>query len=243
MTMPHPPTSFIWTPLLHTICTELSQRRGVHTVLLYGSRANGTEDQDSDYDIAAFGPCEQAVRDTRMVGGGFLDAFIYPDSLLLQPGAELLKLRRSVVLVQRTQEADRFLQGLEALFAQGPAALPPDEISARKAWAWKMVARLERGDAEGHYRRAWLLTSLLEDYFALRQQWFEGPKKALRWLREQDPATAAALAAALQPGALPETIRLAVACVAGAPPSANCALHKENTGQDQPTEPRSPTVL
>lgn len=31
-----------------------------------------------------------------------------------------------------------------------------------------MLQRLRRGDAEGDYRRHWLLTMALEDYFALR---------------------------------------------------------------------------
>ncbi len=221
MTRPQQPAPFTWTPLLHTLCKDLAQAGGAHTVLLYGSRADGTEDQDSDYDIAAFGPREDTGRDTRVVDGVFLDVFIYPDAVLRQQAtADFLKLRQSVVLVQRDREAHRFLDGLGALFAQGPPALPADEISARRAWAWKMVARMERRDAEGHYRRAWLLTSLLEDYFALRGQWYEGPKKALLWLRAHDPATAAAMEAALQPGASQASIRHAVACVAGAPPGA-----------------------
>lgn len=219
MTAHHQPTAYTWTPWLRTLCNELVQDGGAHTVLLYGSRANGSEDQDSDCDIAAFAPREDTGRDTRVVDGVFLDVFIYPESVLLQrPATEFLKLRQSVVLVQRGQEAEQFLQRLEALFIQGPLALPADEISARKTWAWKMVARMERGDAEGHYRRAWLLTSLLEDYFALRGHWYEGPKKALRWLHTNEPATAAAMEAALQPGASSASVRHAVASVAGAPP-------------------------
>lgn len=219
MTAPYPRTPFTWTPLLRTLCTELSQRHGVHTVLLYGSRADGTEDQDSDCDIAAFAPREDIGRDVRMLDGIYLDVFIYPESVLRQqPTMALLKLRQSVVLVQREQEADHFLQGLQALFAQGPPALPADEAGARRSWAWKMMARMERGDAEGHYRRAWLLTSLLEDYFALRGLWYEGPKKALQWLDGHDPAVAIAVEAALQPGALPASIHHAVTLVAGDPP-------------------------
>ncbi|CAN7349012.1 nucleotidyltransferase domain-containing protein [Acidovorax sp. LjRoot66] len=219
MTAHHQPTGFTWTPLLRTFCNELVQDGGAHTVLLYGSRANGSEDQDSDCDIAAFAPREDTARDTRVVDGVFLDVFIYPESVLLQqPATEFLKLRQSVVLVQRAQQADRFLQGLQALFAQGPPALPADEARARRSWAWKMVARMERGDAEGHYRRAWLLTSLLEDYFALRGLWYEGPKKALQWLGEHDPTVAIALKSALQPGALSESIHHAVWLVAGDPP-------------------------
>lgn len=214
MTAPH----VRWTPLLRTLCEELTRDGSNHTLLLYGSRADGSADEDSDYDIAAFGPRDRTVRDTRVIDDAFLDVFLYPESALSQPSPEWLKLRGSVVLAQRGQEADAFVQALGALFVQGPPTLPADEISARTTWAWKMAARMERGDAEGHYRRAWLLTSLLEDYFALRGLWFEGPKKSLQWLRRHDAPASSALEAALQPGASPEIIRLAVALVASPPP-------------------------
>lgn len=207
-----------WTPLLRALCEDLARDGSNHTLLLYGSRADGSADEDSDYDIAAFGPRDRTVHDTRVIDGAFLDVFLYPESALSHPGPEWLKLRGSVVLAQRGQEADAFVQTLGALFEQGPPALPADEISARTTWDWKMLARMERGDAEGHYRRAWLLTSLLEDYFVLRGLWFEGPKKSLQWLRRHDASASSALEAALQPGASPEIIRLAVALVAGPPP-------------------------
>lgn len=209
------PTPWTMPPLLEALRAELVQARGAHTVLLYGSRADGSAGEDSDYDIAAFGPRDGTGRDTRTIDGVFLDVFLYPESALSQPGPEWLKLRGSVVLLQRGQEADRFLQGLDAVFTQGPPPLPADEISARTTWAWKMATRMERGDAEGHYRRAWLLTALLEDYFALRRQWFEGPKKALQWLQAHDPETAQALQAALRPDASHASIRQAVVRVAG----------------------------
>lgn len=209
-----------WTPLLRTLCEELTRDGSNHTLLLYGSRAAGTADKDSDYDIAAFGARDSTGRDTRIIDGAFLDVFLYPESTLVQRGPEWLKLRGSVVLLQRGQEADRFLQGLDSVFTQGPPPLPADEISARTTWAWKMAVRMERGDAEGHYRRAWLLTALLEDYFALRKQWFEGPKKALQWLQAHDPETAQALQTALRPDASHASIRQAVARVAGPAPNA-----------------------
>ena len=199
------------TPLLDLLCTELVERDGAHTILLYGSRANGSEGPDSDYDIAAFAPRADEVRDTRVIGGEFLDVFLYPDSMLTQPSPDHLKLRQCVVLLQRGQQADDFLAGLHALFHQGPEPLPRDEIDARKAWAWKMAQRIDRDDIEGNYRRVWLLTSLLEDYFALRGRWFEGPKKSLQWLQVNDTPTHEAFAAALRPGASTAVIRQAVA--------------------------------
>jgi hypothetical protein len=65
---------------------------------------------------------------------------------------------------------------------------------------------MERADAEGNYRRVWLLQALLEDYFHRRGLWFEGPKKALRWLEAFDGPAYQAYSQALEPGASQQTI-------------------------------------
>ncbi len=130
-------------------CRELVSRHGVHTILLYGSRANGAEGADSDYDLAGFGSTAVVLRDARLVGDAYLDAFVYPEAVLLAPTEEHLKLRGSKVLLGRDSRAAGFLGRLEELHRRGPAPLPADEIAARKAWAHKMVQRIRRSDAEG----------------------------------------------------------------------------------------------
>ncbi|AUH50522.1 nucleotidyltransferase domain-containing protein [Chromobacterium sp. ATCC 53434] len=201
--------------LLPRIVAELERDPRLHTVLLYGSRADGSANQGSDYDIAAFGALEQVARDTRRIDGEYLDLFLYPDSVLDAPTEEHLSLRGAKILRQRGEEASRFLDGLEALHAAGPQRLPDDELQARRDWAHKMAARIQRGDVEGDYRRAWLLMALLEDYFALRGLWFEGPKKALRWLALHDEDSRRAFELALKPNAGCEAIARLVLSVAG----------------------------
>lgn len=202
-------------PLLQRICDELSSAHRAHTILLYGSRADGSAGPDSDYDVAAFGPVEKQVRDARLVDGAFLDIFVYPESVLTSPGEAQLALRGSKILVQRGTEAEGFLARLEEMFARGPARLPADEIEAIKVWALKMIVRIRRGDVEGNYRRVWLLTALLEDYFHIRGSWYQGPKKSLRWLEQLDPPAYRAFSAALAPGATDEEIYSLVKLVSG----------------------------
>ena len=133
------------------------------------------------------------------------------------PTEEYLKLRGSQVLLQRGVEADAFLRKLDALFQLGPKPLPADEITAIKLWAHKMVARIERADAEGNYRRVWLLMALMEDYFPIRGLWYQGPKKSLRWLEQFDGPTYDAMLRALEPNASNEAISALVHLVAGKP--------------------------
>lgn len=203
--------------VLDRVSQELVERFGVHTILLYGSRADGSAGPDSDYDIAAFGPIAASLRVARQDAGVYLDIFVYPDALLLKPSEEYLKLRGSNVLMQHDAQADAFLRGLDQIFRAGPVPLAADEIAARRVWARKMIARIERADPEGNYRRAWLLQTILEDYFHLRGLWYEGPKKALRWLAQAEPLAYQAFCAALEPGASNDSIASLVGLVVGPP--------------------------
>jgi hypothetical protein len=117
--------------------------------------------------------------------------------------------------MQRGDEGDCFLRALDAMHDNGPALLAADEIAARQVWAHKMLARIQRGDAEGDYRRAWLLQAVLEDYFHIRGLWYEGPKRSLRWLAQLDRPTYDALCIALKPGASHQAIASAVSLAAG----------------------------
>ena len=193
-------------PILDQVCKELVATHAVHTILLYGSRADGSAGADSDYDVAAFGPIDKSFRVARLVDGAYLDVFVYPEALLLEPTEEYLKLRGSHVVLQRGAEAEDFLGKLEEIFRRGPEPLPSDEIEARKVWAHKMAARMRRADLEGNYRRVWLLTALLEDYFHIRGLWYQGPKKSLRWLEQFDVPTYDAMRLALEPNASAEAV-------------------------------------
>jgi hypothetical protein len=193
-------------PVLTAVCEQLVAKHGAHTVMLYGSRADGSATAESDYDVVVFAPIGNAMRDARQHNGDYLDIFVYPESVLIEPSEEFLHLRQSQVLLQRGNEGDTFLEQLDILFQQGPAPLPPDEITARITWIHKMLARMQRGDAEGNYRRIWLLFSLLEDYFQLRRQWYQGPRKSLALLQRSEPEMHAKFVSALEPGASPEAI-------------------------------------
>ncbi|EAQ98774.1 nucleotidyltransferase domain-containing protein [Congregibacter litoralis] len=195
---------------LETVCERLKAQYDAYTILLYGSLADGSANADSDLDIAAFSPVDRVTRVAEIQDGIFIDAFIYPESVLDAPEEEHLRFRGAEILFQKTESAAVLFERLDELYVSGPAPLPADEITVRRIWATKMVARMQRADAEGNYRRHWLLTALLEDYFHLRGLWFEGPKKALSWLRTHDSATLKALEAALEPGAPITSIEIAV---------------------------------
>lgn len=189
-------------PELIKIAEELRVLHGAHTVILYGSRARGEETPTSDYDVMGVAAIPAVRRDARpWKGAAYLDAFIHPEEKLAEPNASHLYMRGGVILFEKEDFGTRFLNALDAIHARGPTPLPQDERSGRLTWYAKTLERIRRDDPEAHFRRAMLLQGLLEDYFALRTQWYEGPRRALAWLRINDKAFSSAYEAALRPNA------------------------------------------
>lgn len=153
---------------------EMRDKHYCHTLILYGSRARNESSPVSDYDLLGFRKTGPVIHDARKLDGVYLDAFIYPEKRV-KP-AELLRARGGKVLFQESGFGDVFLVRLERIYAQGPKPLRSDEVAVRKVWAQKMLDRAKLGDPEGNFRRAWLLSTLLEDYFALRGDGMKAPR-------------------------------------------------------------------
>jgi hypothetical protein len=184
---------------LTRLVRDMRDKHGCHTVILYGSRARGDASATSDYDLIGFRKSGAVRHDARALGRAFLDAFIYPEKDT--KAAELLHLRDGVVLFQTKNFGDKLLARIARVHAKGPKPLTAEEKRVRIVWARKMLARARWQDTEGNFRRAWLLTALLEDYFALRGLWYEGPKMAFGWLKQHAPKIARLYGSALKPGA------------------------------------------
>lgn len=163
---------------LPSIIKEVSSKHRFHTLILYGSWARGDATVTSDCDLLAIGKgANDIVHDSRK-WRGFGEQGV-PAKLMRVHGGKVLKQERKV--------GDRLLGRLDRLYRRGPKPLPSEELAARKVWLRKMLDRASVGDAEGNFRRAWLVTALLEDYFVFRNRWYEGPKLSLQWLRDNQP--------------------------------------------------------
>jgi len=191
-----------------------------HVLILYGSHARGDASDESDYDMAAFLPDQEKTR--HVIGrwdGRLIDLFVLATARLVDPGPEDMHMLAGRLLVDRQGDGADFLRGLEAVHRKGPPRCDEDEIKVRKAWAWKMLDRLGRGDVEAHYRRAWLLTSQLENHFAFQGVWYLGSKAAFQHLRTANPRLFARFEAALAPGANLEAVEALVEAVNGPRPA------------------------
>lgn len=194
-------------PHVDALVEELRNKFDCHTFILYGSRARGDAKETSDYDILGIATKgDSIVRDARIWNGYYLDAFIYPESALTSLDESLLKLRGGIVLVERDGVGSDLLKRIETLYLAGPKRLPPDEIQVRRVWARKMLDRARTEDIEGNFRRHWLLTALIEDYFLIRGWWYRGPKESFNWLKTNQPKLFEIYVQTLEPSATIEVL-------------------------------------
>ncbi len=198
---------------LSQITRLLVDRHRCHTVILYGSRAKGTADAGSDWDVLGVRSEGASMREARPLGDAWLDAFIHPESHFEKLDEGCLRFLDGRVLVDQQGFGKRLLERIAAFERQGPPPLADE--AALRAWYPKMLARIARGDVEARYRRAWLLFDALEAWFRLRGKWYRGPKESLAWMAAHEPAAHAVFARALDPASNDDDLAALVACVLG----------------------------
>jgi hypothetical protein len=93
-----------------------------------------------------------------------------------------------IVVLETSSFWHRVIKKLSAFFIL-PESLTPDEITARRVWYQKMLARAYTRDLEGKYRHIWSIFTILEDYFVFKELRYQGPKKAFKYLETHDPET------------------------------------------------------
>jgi len=198
---------------METIIEYLKETYHPIGLIVYGSFANGTHQENSDFDALLVTEDGPQGHDHSYVLGTELDVFLYPKATFMrdydiedfiQVWDGLIVLDSSGLLAALKERANVYIQ------QYAPKSRQENEHNV--AWCQKMLSRTQRADTEGFYRLHWLLKDSLEIYFDVRGQYFFGPKKALRQMEETDPEAARLYDLALRNPSL-ETVGRWVACL------------------------------
>lgn len=156
-------------------------------LILYGSYADGTAGEGSDFDALILTD-HPAQHDVSVVDGTQLDVWVYPVDYFAKDDAlaEAVTILDGVILHDPQGIGAALKARVQAYWAAKPGK-SAEENEASVSWCRKMLARTERADAEGFFRWHWLLTDSLEIACDLLHQPYRGPKKALRWLESEHP--------------------------------------------------------
>lgn len=170
------------------IIAYLQKKYDPAAVLVYGSFADGTQSENSDFDALVLSQTHREFHDTSFVGETQLDVFVYPVSLFQgEYHPETFLQVYGGIPVMDTQGVGRtLLQQVENYMKTLPGKTP-EEQEGELRWCRKMLQRAKRQDTEGAYRWHWLLTESLEIFCDIAGYPYLGPKKSLRFLEKQNP--------------------------------------------------------
>ena len=156
-------------------------------IIVYGSFADGTQNLFSDFDALLITEGGARRHDDRFVDCTQLDVFVHPlsDFQGNYDVSAFTHVYGGQILLDRNGVAAALLEKVQK-YVDGQARKTRDELQLDVSWCEKMLRRSERTDAEGSYRRHWLLVDSLEIYTVLRGWPYLGPKKALRQLEKKD---------------------------------------------------------
>ena len=156
-------------------------------IIIYGSYADGTNNENSDFDVLVITNGGVKSHDNSVVCGILLDAFIYPYNSI------------------RSEDFPHIYGGKIALDTDGISAKLMEDVETginnftvknydenrtSVAWCEKMLLRVKRGDGEGYFRLHWLLTESLEIYCDVIGKRYLGPKKSMKQMRLEDAESA-----------------------------------------------------
>jgi len=164
---------------------EELKSHGVHTIILYGSRARGDFTPTSDIDIIGFRNQGENFRIARWDKKYqcYLDIFV---ETFKELDESYFKLAEGKVLLEQDDFGKELIDKvkLEILL---PNVLSRNELEMRAVWYQKMVERAKTQDIEGLYRYQWALNALIDDYFVFRGKHFFGPKQGFQYLKKYNP--------------------------------------------------------
>jgi len=186
---------------MHDILSYLAAQYDPVAIIVYGSFADGTSNLFSDFDALLITQDGQRRHDDRFVDCTQLDVFIHPlsDFQGEYDPAEFARIYGGQILLDKNGVAAALLDKVQS-WVDSRAKKTQEELGFNVSWCEKMLRRAERADAEGCFRRHWLLTDSLEIYTELRGWPYLGPKKALAQLEKKDKAVFALYETALTAG-------------------------------------------
>ena len=157
-----------------------------NAIMIYGSFADGSANEHSDFDALVMADHE-TTHDSSVIDGVILDVFIYPTERFrseYDPKAFVQVWDGNIVL-DKDGMADRLQKQVRSYIESAPRKSAED-IRQEIRWCEKMLLRTTRHDAEGDYRWHWVLVDSLEIYCDIKGLYYHGPKKVLRRMEQTD---------------------------------------------------------
>lgn len=173
---------------MNEILEYIKQKYQPTSLIVYGSYADGSNNQSSDFDALVISTVQNMYHDTAFVGNIQLDVFVYPKDYF--EGEidynEFLQIFDGKILIDE-EGCGAALKEAVLNYISGIASKSETELTNEVEWCEKMLMRTKRHDTEGMFRWHWVLIDSLEIFCDLKNQFYFGPKKTLKWMEKNYP--------------------------------------------------------
>jgi len=156
-------------------------------VLVYGSFADGTNGEHSDFDCMIITGSKTTSHDASVVGDVQLDLFIHTMDEVnrIDNYDDFVQIHDAIIVKDVDGIAEKLKLAVQSHIVDNSVKSEGEKEHLR-AWLKKMLTRAEANDTEGRYRHHLALIEGLEIYFVLRDRYYFGPKKAISALARED---------------------------------------------------------
>lgn len=191
----------MFTPEEDNLIDFLEEKFGCHTLILYGSRAIGTHQPESDWDVLGLYRGSKLISFHQAVPGvGEVNAYIYPESWaqynarmpspLYHPAEDFVRLKQGKVLTQELNWGDYILQQAKKIYEQGPPALTEEEREQMRyhvgSHLLDVVLNEARDPAWRNLAYHRIMTLCFRFYFQYRQLWVPSGRDGFAYIRTHD---------------------------------------------------------
>ena len=156
-------------------------------IVTYGSYAAGDQDAYSDYDCLIIVDEKAKKHDDSVIGGVRLDCFLFTPEETRREDADVFLAVHDGRIRLDTDGVAAALQARVRAYVREHTVTDAQEKAFLASWIRKTMRRAEKNDDEGNFRALAFLGESLTDYFLLRDLFYFGSKKAVRYLKENDP--------------------------------------------------------
>lgn len=158
------------------------------SIIVYGSYADGSKNDHSDFDALVISKNYKKYHDVSFVGETQLDVFIYPSTYFDYEinWEEFVQIFDGQIIMD-TKEYGKSLKNRVLEYIDKIPCKSKEEIATQIQWCKKMLLRTKRNDAEGMFRWHWMLVDSLEIFCEAMHYPYWGPKKSLTWMKKQHP--------------------------------------------------------
>jgi len=173
--------------MVETICKYLINTYKPHAIIVYGSFANHTNDENSDFDVMLITDKVNTRHDSNYIEGIKLDAHIFSTAEVEQPNDlnKFVQVFDGKIVIDEREIAKKLKEQV-LVYIEENSKTTNAEKEHLIQWCLKMLKRTECDDTEGMYRWHWLLYDSLEIYCNIRDMFYFGPNKTLRWVKVND---------------------------------------------------------